>query len=148
MDARIVDHEITLVPYYRNDEVSFMWYQDIDVVRQVDNDEILYDLDLLHRMFDYLCANGDCYYIEYKGTLVGDVTLLDNQEIAIVVSKPYQNLHIGRRCVVNILNLAREKGMDKVLANIYSFNTQSQRMFQSIGFVETAHDNEWFGYKL
>ena len=32
--------------------------------------------------------------------------------------------------------------MDKVKANIYSFNTQSQRMFQAVGFTQT--DDEWF----
>lgn len=34
--------------------------------------------------------------------------------------------------------------MDNVKANIYSFNTQSQRMFQSVGFVQT--DDEWYEY--
>lgn len=52
----------------------------------------------------------------------------DNGEIAIVVCKEYQNQHIGRRCVLNMLKLAKEKGMNKVKANIYSFNKQSQIM--------------------
>ena len=53
----------------------------------------------------------------------------DNGEIAIVVCKEYQNRHIGRRCVLDMLKLAKEKEMDKVKANIYSFNKQSQSMF-------------------
>lgn len=73
-------------------------------------------------MYDYLSSNGDCYYIEYEGKLVGDVSLRDNGEIAIVVCKEYQNQHTGRRCVLDILKLAKEKGMSKVKANIYSFN--------------------------
>lgn len=88
-------------------------------------------MDLLHRMYDYLCANGDCYYIEYNGTLVGDVSLRNDGEIAIVICKAYQNRRIGRRCVK---------------ANIYSFNTQSQKMFQSVGFTKTAP--EWYEYTL
>lgn len=60
----------------------------------------------------------------------------DNEKIAIVVCKEYQNRHIGRRCVLDMLKLAKEKGMSKVKANIYSFNKQSQTMFQSIGFVK------------
>lgn len=68
----------------------------------------------------------------------------DNEEIAIVVCKEYQNRHIGRRCVLDILKLAKEKGMSKVKANIYSFNKQSRTMFQSIGFVKI--EEEWHEY--
>lgn len=146
MTERVIDEEIKLISYYRNDEASFPWYQDLDVCKQVDNRDEPYDLELLHNMYDYLNAHGDCYYIEYKGVLVGDVSLRDNAEIAIVVCKEYQNWHIGRRCVLDILKLAREKGMDRVRANIYSFNGQSQFMFQSVGFEKI--DDEWYEYKL
>ena len=144
MTERIIDKEIKLVPYYKNDEVSLPWYQDLDVCKQVDNRDEPYDLELLHCMYDYLSSNGDCYYIEYEGKLVGDVSLRDNGEIAIVVCKEYQNRHIGRRCVLDMLKLAKEKEMNKVKANIYSFNKQTQTMFQSIGFVKT--EEEWYGY--
>lgn len=144
MTERIIDKEIKLFPYYRNDEVSLPWYQNLDVCKQVDNRDNPYDLELLHCMYDYLSSNGDCYYIEYEGKLVGDVSLRDNGEIAIVVCKEYQNRHIGRRCVLDMLKLAKEKGMSKVKANIYSFNKQSQTMFQSIGFVKT--EEEWYEY--
>lgn len=65
-------------------------------------------------------------------------------KIAIVVCKEYQNRHIGRRCVLDMLKLAKEKEMDKVKANIYSFNKQSQSMFQSVEFVKT--EEEWYEY--
>ena len=64
----------------------------------------------------------------------------DNGKIAIVVCKEYQNRHIGRRCVLDMLKLAKEKEMDKVKANIYSFNKQSQSMFQSVEFVKTEEE--------
>ena len=70
MTERIIDNELRLIPYYRNDEASLPWYQDLDVCRQVDNREKPYDVELLHRMYDYLTAHGDCYYIEYKGCLL------------------------------------------------------------------------------
>lgn len=144
MTERIIDKELKIILYYRNDEVSLPWYQDLDVCKQVDNRDEPYDLELLHCMYDYLRSNGDCYYIEYEGKLVGDVSLMDNGEIAIVVYKEYQNRHIGRRCVLDMLKLAKEKKMDKVKANIYSFNKQSQSMFQSVGFVKT--EEEWYEY--
>ena len=88
-------------------------------------------------MYDFLSAHGQCFYIQYQGKLVGDVSLRDNSEIAIVVCREYQNRHIGRKCVLDMIELAKEKGMRQVKANIYAFNKQSQRMFQSIGFRPT-----------
>lgn len=146
MSERIIDKEIKLIPYYRNDAASLPWYQDLDVCKQVDNRDTPYDVELLHGMYDYLCAHGDCYYIEYNGVLVGDVSLRDSGETAIVVCKEYQNKHIGRRCIMDMLKLAKEKGMVKVTANIYSFNAQSRRMFLSVGFRQT--DEEWYEYVL
>ena len=146
MKDRIIDNEIKLIPYYRNDEVSLLWYQDLDVCKQVDNRDEPYDLELLHSMYDYLSSHGDCYYIEFNGKLVGDVSLRDDGEVAIVVCKEYQNLHIGRRCIKEMLTLAAEKGMNIVKANIYSFNKQSQRMFESIGFYKT--EDEWYQFVL
>ena len=146
METRIVDREIRLIPYYRNDGASFPWYQDPDVCKQVDNIDHTYDLETLHRMYDYLSANGEIYYIEYRGVLVGDVSLRNNSELAIVVCREYQNRHIGRRCIADMLVLAREKGMESVRAEIYSFNTQSRRMFESLGFVNTG--DEIYEYRL
>ena len=54
MTERIIDEELKLIPYYRNDEASLPWYQDLDVCKQVDNRDEPYDLDLLHAMYDSL----------------------------------------------------------------------------------------------
>lgn len=52
----------------------------------------------------------------------------------------------GRRCILDMLKLAQEKAYDSVKANIYSFNTQSQRMFISVGFEKV--DEEWYECKI
>lgn len=143
---RAVDDDIRLVPYYRSDEVSLPWYQDPELCKQVDNIDHVYDLERLHNMYDYLNSHGVCFFIEYQGKLVGDISLGDNGEISAVVCREYQNRRIGRRCVAEILKLAREKGMDRVKAQIYSFNEQSRQMFTSMGFVKT--DGDWYEYML
>ena len=74
MNERIVDTEITLIPYYPNPDEALPWYQDHDVVKMVDNTDELYDLNLLNAMYTYLSTNGYCYYIRYNGKLVGDVS--------------------------------------------------------------------------
>lgn len=144
MDTRIVDAEITLIPYYPNYETAYAWYQDYDVCKQVDNIDHLYSMDRLKAMYGFLSTHGDCFYIEYRGTLVGDVTLRDNGEISIVICKEYQNKHIGRRCILEMIRLAKEKGFQQVTANIYRFNTQSQKMFLSVGFEQTGE--EWYRF--
>lgn len=109
MTERIIDGALRLIPYYRNDAASLPWYQDLTVCKQVDDRDMPYDVELLHRMYDFLSTHGDCYYIEYQGVLVGDVSPRENGEIAIVVCREYQNRHIGRRCVLEMLRLARRR---------------------------------------
>lgn len=135
---RTIDENLRLIPYYPNDE-ALRWYQDPDVCKQVDNIDFLYTPERLKAMYDYLSSHGDCFYIEFGGRLVGDVTLAGD-EISIVVCKEYQNRHIGRKCVENILELAREKGLNRVKAQIYSFNIQSRRMFRAAGFRHLEGD--------
>lgn len=146
MKERMVDEDINLVPYYPNEEVSLPWYQDLELCKQVDNIDFVYTSERLNKMYKYLSTHGDCYYIQFKGTLVGDVTLLESGEISIVVCKEYQNQHIGRRCVFNMMELAREKGLEKATASIYSFNAQSRKMFESLGFIPVSE--EVYEYKL
>ena len=136
MKNRIVDPEIKLVKYYPNYKAALPWYQDQELCKQVDNRNHIYDLELLKSMYRYLDKRGDLFYIKYKNRLCGDVCLQDSGEICVVVAKDLQNKHIGRRAVGEILKLAREKNMSEVFAEIYSFNTQSQKMFESIGFTQ------------
>ena len=140
MEERIIDGQISLIPYYPNPDVALAWYQDPDVCKQVDDIDHVYTLEMLDRMYSYLSTHGDCYYICYLGDLVGDVCLRDDGESCIVVCKEYQNLHIGRRCIRDMLELAKEKGMKEVKAKIYSFNTQSQRAFEAAGFTRVSEE--------
>ena len=140
MQNRFVDDDIILVKYYPNYKAALPWYRDYDLCKQVDNRDNVYDLDLLKCMYKYLNQHGDLFYIKYKNRLCGDVCLQSDGEINIVISKPFQNKHIGRRVIKEIINLAKEKGITQLHAEIYSFNTQSQKMFQSVGFVKVSDE--------
>ena len=134
MVSRIVDEEIKLIKYYPKYITTLVWYQDLDLCKQVDNRDAAYDLNLLKAMYKYLNKKGDLFYIKYKNRLCGDVCLQQDGEINIVVAKPFQNRHIGRRVIGEIIQLAKEKGIEELHAVIYSFNSQSQKMFESAGF--------------
>ena len=102
--------------------------------KQVDNRDTVYDIHLLKRMYKYLDNHGELFYIKYKNRLCGDVCLQPSGEVNIAIAKPFQNKHIGRRVMNEIIQLAKEKNIHELHAEIYSFNTQSQKMFQSTGF--------------
>ena len=139
---RTVDGEIALVPYRPDPETALPWYQDPELCRQVDGVPEVYTREKLDRMYTYLSTHGRCYYIRYRGVLVGDASLRENGEISIVIAREYQNRHIGRRCVRSLVDLGRELGMAEVRANVYAFNEQSRRMFLAAGFRQTG--TEWF----
>ena len=124
MTERIIDNELRLIPYYRNDEASLPWYQDLDESgRQVSTGR--------SRMMWSCCignliAHGDCYYIEYCFAELKSLSLsVKNTRIIILEDGAFWKK-------------ALEKGMERVKANIYSFNGQSQRMFQSVGFEKNG----------
>ena len=140
MRERIVNADITLTPYFPNEAVTLAWYQDPELCRQVDNIDQPYSLERLRAMYTYLSTHGECYYIFYRGRPVGDVSLQTNGEIAIVLCKDYQTRHIGRRCIEEMLRLAKEKGYAQAKATIYSFNTQSQKAFCKAGFRKVEEE--------
>lgn len=140
MLSRTVDKEIELIKYYPNYKTALVWYQDLELCKQVDNRDTVYDLALLKAMYKYLNQKGDLFYIKYKNRLCGDVCLQPDGEINIVVAKPFQNKHIGRRVIREIIRLAKEKNIPEVYAEIYSFNTQSQSVFENIGFQRVEEE--------
>lgn len=146
MDPITVNENIKLIPYFENYETTLKWYEDKDLCKQVDNIDFLYDVERLKKMYNYLNTHGKLFYIEYKNGLVGDISLTDDNEIAIVVCKEFQNKHIGRNCVEKILELAKENGLKSVTATIYAFNDQSRKMFETVGFKQI--DEEVFVYEL
>lgn len=142
----IVDTDIRLLPYYPACETALAWYQDAQLCKQVDDRDSVYDMSLLKRMYHYLDTHGELFYIEYQGTLCGDVCLQENGELAIVICREYQDRHIGRKVITALLKRAKERGFKSCFAHIYPFNAQSRKMFERIGFVR--QDEEHYIYEL
>lgn len=97
-------------------------------------------------MYKYLNKHGHLYYIKYKNRLCSDVCLKHNGDINIVIAKNYQNKHIGRKVIKEIINIAKEKNINMLFTTIYSFNTQSQKMFTGIDFEKV--DKELYSLSL
>lgn len=146
MEEIIIENNLKLISYFPNQEITLKWYQDLDVCKQVDNIDIPYTIERLDAMYNYLSSNGDCYYIEFNNTLVGDVSIFNDNEIAIVLSKEFQNQHIGRKCINQMILLAKAKGIKELKATIFSFNKQSKKMFEAVGFKQVG--KELYIYKI
>lgn len=146
MEEIIIENNLKLISYFPNQEITLKWYQDLDVCKQVDNIDTPYTIERLDAMYNYLSSNGDCYYIEFNNTLVGDVSIFNDNEIAIVISKEFQNQHIGRKCINQMILLAKAKGIKELKATIFSFNKQSKKMFEAVGFKQVG--KELYIYKI
>ncbi len=140
MYAKRIDPEITLVRYYPNFAAALPWYQDPGLCKQVSNRDVIYDQALLKETYRQLNKSGDLFYIKYRNRLCGDVCLQTNGQVTIMVPTPYQNRHIGRRVMREIIRMAREKEIPELRATIYPFNTQAQQMFRSVGFRQTGEE--------
>lgn len=134
-----IDDTLSLVKYYPNYKRTLPWYQDLEICKQVDNRDSVYDSKRLSQMYRFLSSAGECYYLKFwengRYLLVGDISIYNGQ-IAIVICKEYQNRHLGRKAVMALLNRAAEIGWTQVEAEIYSFNKQSQKMFLAVGFQQ------------
>ena len=141
-----INPDLSLIPFYSAPEQALTWYQDLKLCKQVDNIDYPYSLERLEAMYNYLTSHGECYYIKFQDQLIGDISLYDENEIAIVICKEFQNKHLGRKCVSAIMTRAQEKGLSSVKAQIYDFNKQSQAMFHALGFHKTAKEEFSFDF--
>ena len=58
------------------------------------------------------------------------------------ISVKNEQAHIVREACIHCgYTLAKEKNIQELHAEIYSFNTQSQRMFQSLGFEKVDEEH-------
>ena len=135
----VISDALALVRYYPYYRRTFPWYQDLKLCKQVDNIDHPYDMERLRRMYSYLSKKGECYYVKYKDGntwhLVGDISLCGGS-VSIVIAPEYQNRHIGRAAITGICRRAKEIGLSHLDAEIYSFNAQSRRTFEAVGFRE------------
>ena len=135
-----INHELSLLPYYANEAEALVWYQDKETCKMVDNIDQVYDIDRLKAMYHYLDQHGDCFYVKYRGKLVGDCSLQDSGELAIVICKEFQGRGIGSRCIQAMVQRAQDKNMAKVFARIYSFNERSRQMFMKQDFQQVEEE--------
>lgn len=72
----------------------------------------------------------------------------ETAEFAILVADPWQNLGLGSRMMDYMLEIARDKGIQKIFASVLRSNSHMIKMFKSRGFKMDAEDSSSFSAEL
>ncbi|NQG97948.1 GNAT family N-acetyltransferase [Streptococcus suis] len=147
-----IDNQIRLRRYDGIHDFALIWHQDLELVWLIDGDEEVYSADLLHRMYEYLSTNGECYFIEIveNGQFlpIGDVTLFRDDFAIAIGDKRYWKKGIGTKVLHRMIERASEVGLEEILVEeIYDWNTGSRKLFEKCGFEAVEKTKKGWSYK-
>lgn len=95
-----IDSTLRLRRYDGRHSFAYRWYQDVETVRLVDGVETPYTEEKLARMYRYLDAHGELYFIEQKGedgfVPIGDVTLCPEDLPIVIGERTCRGQKVGR----------------------------------------------------
>lgn len=139
-----IDDTLRLRKFDYKYDFALQWYQDEELVRLVDGpDSEIYTLTKLKRMYEYLNNKGELYFIEIKEgedfVPIGDVTIWEDDIPIVIGNKKYQGQGIGKKVIAALIERGRELGFQTMkVREIYSYNISSQKLFKSMGFIESG----------
>lgn len=147
-----VDDQLRLRRYDGQHDFAFDWHQDLELVWLIDGDKEVYSADLLHRMYEYLSTNGECYFIEIveNGQFlpIGDVTLFTDDFAIAIGDKRYWKKGIGTKVLHRMIERAKELDFMEILVEeIYDWNTGSRKLFEKCGFEAVEKTKSGWSYK-
>ena len=120
-------------------DFALEWYRDEETVWLVDGARKPYDMERLGRMYKWLDAHGELYFVEIyeNGAFrpIGDVTFW-REDMPIVIGEPsLRGRGIGRRVIAALIGRGRSLGYTELFVDeIYDWNAASRKCFQSSGF--------------
>ena len=138
-ELMIVDDGLRLRAYDGQFELAFDWYQDPEVIYLIDGNRNPYSLERIQRMYEYLAARGEVYFIEVWEQEcwlpIGDVTFWQEDLPIVIGNVAYRGQGIGRKVISALVERGRLLGYHQLaVQEIFDFNQASRRMFEAIGF--------------
>ena len=129
------------------------WYQDRNTLLLVDGADRPYDMARLRRMYSYLNAHGELYFIEYKihdaFVPVGDVTLCRTDMPIVIGDTRFRHCGIGSQVIRALIRRGQALGLEELqVAEIYDYNLASRNLFMHLGFVPLESTEKGHRYRL
>lgn len=134
-------------------DFALAWYQSPEIVYLVDGVKEPYSPEKLRRMYAYLDAHGELYFIEElrNGAFVpiGDVTFWQ-QDMPIVLGDPAcRGRGVGGKVIAALIGRGRSLGFDRLyVSEIYDWNPASRRCFERAGFHAYENTEKGSRYML
>lgn len=137
-----------------NWSIALPWYQNAKVLYYSEGvTDKVYDMDMINRMYTYLEAIGELYFIELlendSWKLIGDVTLSEENMPIVIGEEKYWSGGIGRKVIGKLIERAKVINLNKIcVPQIYHYNESSRILFKSMGFVKVAENDKEESYEL
>lgn len=152
-DILPVDNYLRLRRFDHRCDFALPWYQDEELTRLVDGAPDRYTPERLKRMYEYLDAHGELYFIEVleRGCWkpIGDVTFWPEDMPIVIGEDTYRGKGVGRRVIRTLIDRASALGYRRLeVGEIYDFNEGSRRCFESCGFRPTRKTQQGHHYEL
>lgn len=137
----MVDEGLRLRRYDGGRTFALPWYQDEETLWLVDGCREPYDEAKLARMYTYLNAQGELYWIEIREgdawRPIGDVTFWPEDMPIVIGEAAYRGRGIGAKVIRALAERGRALGFDSLaVQEIYHYNAASRRCFEKAGFCE------------
>lgn len=148
-----IDNKLRLRKYDGSCDFALSWYQDEELVYLVDGVREPYTMEQLKRMYTYLDAHGELYWIEVMDNNryipIGDVTFWQEDMPIVIGDKAYHGKHIGRKVLKALVERGHLLGYDTLyVREIYDYNIASQKCFESVGFQPCEKTEKGSRYRL
>ena len=144
---------LRLRKYDGTPDFALAWYQDPDLVYQVDGVREPYTLEKLQRMYSYLDQHGELYWIEAEEDEayrpIGDVTFSQEDMPIVIGEAAWRGCGVGRKVIAALVQRGFSLGYEQLhVGEIYDWNEASRRCFESVGFRQNAKTNKGASYVL
>ncbi|MPN07019.1 hypothetical protein SDC9_154278 [bioreactor metagenome] len=151
-----IDKELRLRTPNKNQwEVALPWYENPKVLYYSEGvtDNKVYDMERVKGMYMYLSNAGELYFIEVLENGVwkpiGDVTLSEENMPIAIGEEAYWGKGIGKKVIGSLIERAREIGLKRLqVPSIYLYNSRSENLFTSLGFVEVSKNEKEKSFQL
>lgn len=135
--SAVVDHFIRLS--YSSNEFRFFQHR---------NEEIIADWIASITNNKHLVDQWILYYHRHEIIAVGQLSLLDNNkaELALSVADEYQLNGIGKKLVVDLIELAKQSSVKQILLSCLCLNTKMIKILNSLHFTLKHEGSEMLGF--